>query len=423
MLHVISLAQYAAIYTRSWAVDSLNGRLRLRAELDRANEEISRLREEMRVKDVRMARIDPHRRPYYPPTERMTILELRAARGWSIQQTADRFLVTAATISSWMKRIDEEGPQALMQLHEPFNKFPDYVRYAVQRLKVLYPSMGKVKIAQMLCRAGLHLGATTVGRILKEPPPPQAKQAAVSSGSTVTAKRPNHVWHIDLTVVPTGSGFWVSWLPHALLQNWPFCWWVVVIVDHFSRRTMNIGAFKNKPDCRGICVFLGQTIRRCSTAPKYIICDRDSIFDCNAFRRYVKWKQIKPPRYGAVGKHGSIAVVERCILTLKDECTRKILVPYRRDTCRRHLVSFVDWYNEHRPHTTLAGKTPNEVYFGQRPAHRGPRIEPRRRWPRGSRCAMPQTLIAGQPGDRFTIELDYHRGRKHLPIVSLKRAA
>jgi hypothetical protein len=36
---------------------------------------------------------------------------------------------------------------------------------------------------------------------------------------------------------------------------------------------------------------------------------------------------------------------------------------------------------------------------------------------------MPQTLIARQPGDRFTIELDYHRGRKHLPIVSLKRAA
>ena len=26
VLHVISLAQYAAVYTRSWAVDSMNGR-------------------------------------------------------------------------------------------------------------------------------------------------------------------------------------------------------------------------------------------------------------------------------------------------------------------------------------------------------------------------------------------------------------
>jgi hypothetical protein len=37
------------------------------------------------------------------------------------------------------------------------NKFPNFVRHIVQRLKVLCPSLGKVKIAQMLARAGLHL--------------------------------------------------------------------------------------------------------------------------------------------------------------------------------------------------------------------------------------------------------------------------
>ena len=35
MLHVISLAQYAAICTRSWAADSSNARMRLRTEQDR----------------------------------------------------------------------------------------------------------------------------------------------------------------------------------------------------------------------------------------------------------------------------------------------------------------------------------------------------------------------------------------------------
>ena len=30
MLHVISLAQFATVYTRSWAVDSVNGRVRLK---------------------------------------------------------------------------------------------------------------------------------------------------------------------------------------------------------------------------------------------------------------------------------------------------------------------------------------------------------------------------------------------------------
>ncbi len=90
---------------------------------------------------------------------------------------------------------------------------------------------------------------------------------------------------------------------------------------------MSVGIFANRPDCRAICGFLGQAVRRVGTAPKYIICDRDSIFDCDAFRRWVKRKSIQPPRYGAVGKHGSIAVVERLILTMKNEGTRGILIP------------------------------------------------------------------------------------------------
>ena len=75
MLHVIALAQYAAVYTRSWAVDSMNGRVRLKAENNRLLEELAQREEEIRIKDARMARIAPHRRPHYPPTERMAILD------------------------------------------------------------------------------------------------------------------------------------------------------------------------------------------------------------------------------------------------------------------------------------------------------------------------------------------------------------
>ncbi len=423
VLHVISLAQYAAVYTRSWAVDSMNGRVRLRAELDRANQEIALLREAIRIKDARMARIAPLRRPHYPPTERMAILELRAARGWSLQQTADAFQLTAPTVASWMKRVDEQGPDALVQVREPVNKFPDFVRYAVQRLKTLCPTMGKFKIAQTLCRAGLHLGATTVGRILKESPHPKPRQVSTSTGRVVTSREPDHVWHVDLTTVSIGGGFWTMWLPLALPPCWPFCWWVAVVMDHYSRRVINIGVFAKRVDCRAVCAFFGQTVRRTKTVPKYIVCDRDSIFDCDAFRRWVKRQGIRPPRYGAVGKHGSIAVVERFILTMKNECTRRILVPQRREEFRCQLVCFTNWYNVSRPHMTLDGRTPNEVYFGQRPANRRPRIEARQHWPRGSRCAKPQTLVAGQPGDRFTLEIEYHGGQRHLPMVKLPRAA
>ena len=164
----------------------------------------------------------------------MAILQLRAARGWSLKQTADAFLVSSETIASWMKRVDEEGPDALLQLHQPVNRFPELVRYLVQRLKVLCPTMGKVKMAQTFCRPGLRPDPTTVGRILKETPRRSTQQAIISTGCVVTAKEPNHVWQMDLTTVPIGGGFWTTWLPFALSQRWPFCWWVAVVVDHCS---------------------------------------------------------------------------------------------------------------------------------------------------------------------------------------------
>ena len=372
-----------------------------------------------------MAQIAPLRRPHYPPAERMAILELRAARGWSLQETADAFQLTAPTIASWMQRVDEAGADALVQIRVPVNKFPDFVRYVVQRLRVLCPTMGKVKIAQTLARAGLHLGTTTVGRILKEKPvpPPQTTQQAESTPRVVTAKRPDHVWHVDLTVVPTGAGMWCAWLPFALPQRWPFCWWVLVAVDHFSRRAMGVGVFANRPDCRAVCTSLGQMLHRVGMTPKYIVCDRDSVFDCEAFRRWVKRKGIKPPRYGAVGKHGSIAVVERFILTLKQILHQLPLIPLRRDSFRHEVTAIAAWYNEHRPHMTLGGKTPNEVYDGRFPANRKPRIEPRSHWPRGSPCARPWALVGGKPGGRFQMTVTFQSKHRHLPVVMLTRAA
>ena len=154
MVHVISLAQFALAYTRGWAVNSQVARMRLKAENDRLSQQVAWLTEEIRIKDARMRLTAAQRRPHYAPTERMSILELRSARAWSLQQTADAFLVTAATIASWMKRLDEQGADALVQVPEPVNRFPDFVRYAVQRLKTVCPAWCKVKMAELLCRAG-----------------------------------------------------------------------------------------------------------------------------------------------------------------------------------------------------------------------------------------------------------------------------
>ncbi len=105
---------------------------------------------------------------------------------------------------------------------------------------------------------------------------------------------------------------------------------------------------------------------------------------------------------------------------MKTEALRKFLLPFRLTDIQQELTSFKIWYNEHRPHTTLNGQTPNEVYTHAYPANRKPRHEPRKRWPRGSPCTKPQTLIKGKSGESLKLQVSYHDGKKHLPIVELK---
>ena len=423
VLHVISLGRFAVNHARGRAAEGFSTEGQLRAENERLRQELALSREETRIKNARMALLPPQRRPHYPPAERMAILEMRAARGWTQAKTAETFFVTAATVAEWMRRLDEQGPHALVQLREPVNKFPEFVGYVVQRMKTLCPTMGKRKIAETLARAGLHLGSTTVGRLLQAPPQPKpGPQADRTKPRVVTAKRPNHVWHADLSVVPITSGFWTTWMPNALQQCWPFCWWIAVVVDQYSRRMMGTGTFRRQPTSEQVRTFLGRTIHAAGAAPKHLICDRGRQFDCHGFRRWCARRGIQL-RYGAVGRHGSIAVVERCIRTLKEMLRLLVLVPLRAAAFRKELSLIVEWYNAFRPHSALAGRTPDEVYFAKFPAHRRPRFEPRAKWPRGSPCARPWALTRGRPGARLELDVAFHGGRKHLPIVTLKRAA
>jgi len=419
LLHAISLAAMALTVARS-----RYARWRLQAELERAKGEIALLKEELAIKDARWGRLPSRRRPHFTPIQRMRILQVKAARGWSCEQAAEAFMIDEETMRSWLRRIDEEGENALIQISEPVNKFPDFVRYLVKQLKVLLPTMGKARIAQILARAGLHLGVTTVGRILREtePMPEDTATLAVIDTRLFTARHPGEVWHVDLTSVPTGPSFWVPWVPFALPQSWPFCWWIAVGVDHFSRAVVGFAVFYNHPTSGDIQRYLGRAIRNASCSPKYIITDRGRQFWCDSFKRWCHRRAIHP-RFGAVGKQGSIATVERFIRSTKNECTRHILVPLQLQSMRRGLGAYATWYNEHRPNQALGGRTPREVYGDIRPANARPRFEPRKNWPATGSCAAPQTGIRGARGVRLSLVVQYVEGRRHLPVVELRNAA
>ena len=162
VLNVIGIVRIAILASREALIE--NGDTK-EARIHQLESELAMTREELRIIGARIQRIDPHRRPQYTMVERMAILELRAMRGWNKAETSRHFFVSDDTVRAWLRRVDDDS---LVQTRTPVNRFPDFVRYAVQQVKLFCPTLGKVKIADMLARAGIHIGKTTVGRILKE---------------------------------------------------------------------------------------------------------------------------------------------------------------------------------------------------------------------------------------------------------------
>ncbi|MHC4450661.1 MAG: DDE-type integrase/transposase/recombinase [Planctomycetota bacterium] len=409
ILHAVALASVAmtAVHTRTAR------RHRLRAELDVAKNEIALLREELGIKDGRWLRSRSRRRPHYLPTQRLRILQLRSARGWTLEKTARVFLIDQHTLKLWIRRVDENGERDLIQTPRPVNRYPAFVRHLVRTLKRLLPAMGSERIAQVLARVGLVLSASTVRRMIREPHEPRSEATiAKQPRRRAVARRPGDVWHVDLTAVPMRAGFWTPWLAFSLPQRWPFCWWVGVVVDQISRRLIAFEVYFKLPSSEKFQTLLDRAIREQGSPPRCIVSDKGSQFKCKSYRRWCRRRNIRI-LFGYLGEPCSIPIVERFIRSMKQECLRLIVMPPTRTGMLRELRHFSAWYNGHRPHTHLVGRTPDEIYSRKR--RRRPRIEPRTRWPH-----RPKGCVTGR---RFALDVSYVAGRKHLPIVKLRHAA
>jgi transposase InsO family protein len=243
-----------------------------------------------------------------------------------------------------------------------------------------------------------------------------AGAGARTSKARVGARHPHDVWHVDFSVVPIGVGPWVPWFPFAALQRWPFCWWVPVVLDHASRAVVHAGVFAKQPSAEETVTLLDEGVGIAGRAPRSFVTDRGSQFG-EDYRDWCDDRGVRP-RFGALGQHGSIAIVERFMRTLKEEAFRRILVPFRLDGMWAEIVAYVNWYNNHRVHQSLGEATPAEILAGRPTACGQARFETRPRWllPRGDPAVE-------RAGAELRIVVQYFDGRSHLPIVSLKRAA
>jgi transposase InsO family protein len=186
-----------------------------------------------------------------------------------------------------------------------------------------------------------------------------------------------------------------------------------VAIDQLSRNCIGFAVYSKSPSSGQIQSFLGLVIRSSRSTPRYVVTDKGKQFWCASFKRWCKRRDVQP-RYRRVGEPVSIAIVERFIRSMKQECTRCVLVPMSIAAMRREIKLYTIWYNTERPHMALAGKTPSEVYAGR--ATKKPRLEPRPSWP-----LRPRRRRADS--DSFRLALSHVEGRHHLPVIELRRAA
>jgi transposase InsO family protein len=199
---------------------------------------------------------------------------------------------------------------------------------------------------------GVFVAASTVRNILLRPIPPRSslEPAAVKQEANprqIAARYPNHVWSVDRTRV---------WRWHV----WPT--WVLVAIDHFSRRVVAVCALEG-PNAGWVVEALEDAFLR-HGAPGHIISDQEGVFVSEVFAVLLGDWNIKQ-RFGAVGKHGSIAVTERAILTLKQEWLRRVPVIRGLDHLSQLLDDFSEYYNHWRGHSTIGGAVPALIHRGE----------------------------------------------------------
>ena len=281
------------------------------------------------------------RKPY-SPEERLHIL-------WCIEY----FGVARSTVWRWLRRLQDGVGLCGRKCQGCVRRTSEELIRLVWQVHELNPEWGRRYIARVLGTLGIFLAASTVRNILLRPKPrPEGTPAAAGKPEEkqprqIVARYPNHVWSVDLTRV------W-RW------RVWPT--WVLVTIDHFSRKVVACCPLEG-PNAGWVVDVLGEAFRR-HGPPKHIISDQEGIFTGEAFAELL-WEWDIKHRLGAVGQHGSIAVTERVIQTLKYEWLKRVAVIKALDHLGQLLADFACYYNSWRPHSTIKGAVPELIHAGQ----------------------------------------------------------
>ena len=131
--------------------------------------------------------------------------------------------------------------------------------------------------------------------------------------------------------------------------------WVLVVMDQCTRRIVGFGVQRGVVDGVGLCRMFNRATRG-HIPPTYLSSDHDPLYRFHQWKtnlRILNVKEIKTVPYVPL----SHPFVERLIGTIRRECLDRVLFWTAADL-EMKLLDFQRYYNRHRAHAGLDGRTP-----------------------------------------------------------------
>jgi len=213
---------------------------------------------------------------------------------------------------------------------------------AVVGMKQRNPTWGCPRIAQQIALAfGILINKDVIRRILAGHYRPNPSGAG-PSWLTFLGHMKDSLWSIDLFRCESAG-----------LRTY----WVLVVMDQFTRWIIGFGIHNGIVNGMAICRMFKQAIRG-QNPPKYLSSDHDPLYRFHQWQanlRVLGVTEVKTVPYVPL----SYPFVERLIGTIRREYLDRVLFWTAVDL-ESKLSEFRDYYNQHRAHAALQGKTPIE---------------------------------------------------------------
>jgi putative transposase len=304
--------------------------------------------------------------------QQLLILNRSRERAPSLR-ACDRFVAGLCTLFMQPTRVIRSAivlkPSTLLNFHQALRKRKYRILFSPKRrrksgpkgpsrelidavvdIKQRNPSWGCPRIAQQLALAfGVSIDKDTVRRVLANHYTPEPDSCG-PSWLTFLGQMKDSLWSMDLFRCES-----------ATLRTH----WILVVMDQYSRRIIGFGVHAGAVDGVALCRMFNHAIGDRRTMPKYLSSDHDPLFLFEQWRanlRILDVAEIKTVPYVPL----SHPFVERLVGTVRREYLDRTLFWTRADL-ENKLLEFRNYYNRHRTHTSLEGRTPDQDTSVSRP--------------------------------------------------------